>query len=199
MATASDTGDVRLVTERLILRNFVANDWPDAHAYRSDPEVARFMLTHLPESPEQTRAWLDEVVAETGGQWRTRRILAIVLQAEDRVIGEISIGPSPGDFPGEGEVGFGYMLNRDIWGQGYASEAARAIVGFGFEVLAARQVSAWCFDGNRASARVLEKAGLRLELRQEDIDPKTGQPRMSLKYTVHRQEWQPAPAPEAEG
>jgi [ribosomal protein S5]-alanine N-acetyltransferase len=199
MAAAKGTRDVRLVTERLILRDFVESDWPDAHAYRSDPEVARYMLTHEPESPEQTRAWLDEVIAETREQWQTRRTLAIVLQAEHRVIGEISVGPSPDDFPAEGEIGFGYMLNREVWGQGYTTEAARAVVDFGFEVLGARQVSAWCFAGNRASARVLEKAGLRLELREEDVDPKTGQPRMSLKYTIHRREWQPTSAPEGEG
>src|SRR5262245_48465484 len=184
MAAARSTRAVRLVTERLILRDFAASDWPDAHAYRSDPEVARFMLTHEPESPEQTRAWLDRVIAETREQRPTRRPLAIVLRAGDRVIGEISIGPSADDFPAEGEVGFGYMLHRAIWGQGYASEAARAVVDFGFEALSARQVSAWCFEGNRASARVLEKAGLRLELREEDVDPKTGQPRISLRYTV---------------
>src|SRR5688572_16956209 len=118
MCMADSSEDVWIETRRLLLRDFRADDWPDAHAYRSDPEVARFMLTHRPESPEQTRAWLDQVIAETREQWRTRRTLAIVLQAEDRVIGEISIGPSPDDFPGDGEVGFGYMLNREDWGQG---------------------------------------------------------------------------------
>ena len=66
---------------------------------------------------------------------------------------------------------------------------ARAIVHLGFETLGAALVSAWCFEGNRASARVLEKAGLRLALREEDVDPKTGQPRMSLKYSIGREEW----------
>jgi RimJ/RimL family protein N-acetyltransferase len=185
---------VRIVTERLLLRDFREEDWPDAHAYRSDPEVARFMLTHEPERPEQTRAWLDRVIAQTREQPPTRRTLAIVLQAEGRVIGQIHIGPSASDFPAEGEVGFGYMLHRDAWGQGYASEAARAIVGFGFEVLGARLISAWCFEANRASARVLQKAGLLLALREEDVDPKGGLPRISLKYTIGREAWRSTPS-----
>ena len=179
---------VSIATERLLLRDFAEDDWPAAHAYRSDPEVARFMFSHRPEGPAQTRDWLQQLIHERQRQPRTRYTLAIVLRAEDRVIGQISIGPSAEDFPAEGEIGFGYMLHRDAWGQGYATEAARAIVDFGFETLGATLISAWCFEGNRASARVLEKAGLRLALREEDVDPKTGEPRMSLKYSISRDE-----------
>lgn len=81
------------------------------------------------------------------------------------------------------------MLHRDHWGRGYATEAARAIVTFGFDEMGTRQVSAWCFEANRASARVLEKAGLRLALRTEDVDPVRGQPRIALKYTIGRAAW----------
>lgn len=178
---------ISIVTERLLLRDFREEDWPAVHAYRSDPEVVRYMLTFEPERPEQTQAWLRALILEDRRQPRSRHTLAIVLPADDRLIGQISIGPSTEDFPAEGEIGFGYMLHRDTWGQGYASEAARAIVSFGFETMGARQVSAWCFAENRASARVLEKAGLQLELREEDVNPKTGQPRTSLKYTVRRE------------
>jgi len=177
---------ISIATRRLLLRDFREEDWPAAHAYRADPEVTRYMLTMEPESPEQTRAWSGRLIEERQRQPRRWYTLAIVLQAEDRVIGQVSIGPSAEYFPAEGEIGFGYMLHRDTWGQGYASEAARAIVDFGFETLGARQVSAWCFAENRASARVLEQAGLRLELREEDVNPKTGQPRSSLKYTIMR-------------
>ena len=69
------------------------------------------------------------------------------------------------------------------------TEAARAIVRFGFDEMRARQVSAWCFEANRASARVLEKAGLCLALREEDVDPRSGQPRINLKYTIGREAW----------
>ena len=186
-----------LATARLLLRDFGEEDWPAAHAYRADPEVTRYMLTLEPEQPEQTHAWLRELRQESQRQPRLRYTLAIVLQAEDRVIGQISIGPSAEDFPAEGEIGFGYMLHRDAWGQGYASEAARAIVRFGFDVLGAQQVSAWCFAENQASARVLEKAGLHLELREEDVNPKTGQPRSSLKYTIHHAKWQQTRIPTA--
>jgi RimJ/RimL family protein N-acetyltransferase len=180
---------VRLLTERLVLRDFVEADEHDAHAFRSDPEVARYMLTHQPERPEQTRAWLRRLILEGQEPPRDRRTLAIVLRAEDRVVGQISIGPDADDYPAPGEIGVGYMLARSAWGGGYATEAASAMVDFGFQVLGARQVSAWCTEANPASARVLEKAGLDLELREEGVWPKTGQATVSLKYTIHRDAW----------
>jgi RimJ/RimL family protein N-acetyltransferase len=184
--------DVCLTTARLILREFREDDWRAAHAYRSDPEVARFMLTHQPEGSEQTRSWLDAVIRQRQRQPRDRYTLAIALRPGGHLIGQISLGRSD-EHPADGEVGFGYMLRRDSWGRGYASEAALAIVAFAFGSLGTAQVSAWCFEANRASARVLEKAGLRLALREADVWPKTGEPGFSLKYTVRREEWRSIP------
>ena len=53
------------------------------------------------------------------------------------------------------------MLARDAWGRGYATEAARALVAAGFAQLGLRRIVATCDPANAASARVLEKAGLR--------------------------------------
>jgi RimJ/RimL family protein N-acetyltransferase len=113
----------------------------------------------------------------------------LTLRSDARLIGQIWIEPSADDLPTEADLTLGYMLHRDHWGRGYATEAARAIVRFGFDEMGARQVSAWCFEANRASARVLEKAGLYLVLREEDVDPRSGQPRVNLKYTIGREAW----------
>jgi [ribosomal protein S5]-alanine N-acetyltransferase len=180
---------MEIVTERLLIRDFVAEDWLAAHAYRADPEVTRYMLIRPSEGPEQTRAAIEQRIREAQQSPRERYTLALTLRSDGRLIGQIWIGPSADDFPAEDEIGFGYMLHRDHWGQGYGTEAARAIVRFGFDEMGARQVSAWCFEANRASARVLEKAGLCLALREEDVDPRSALPRISLKYTVGREAW----------
>ena len=62
----------------------------------------------------------------------------------------------------------GYELASPQWGQGYASEAARAMVRFGFEDLGLHRIWAECIADNRRSIRVLEKAGLQLEGRLRD-------------------------------
>jgi RimJ/RimL family protein N-acetyltransferase len=180
---------MELETERLLIREYVAGDWLAAHAYRGDPEVARYMAPRVAESLEQTRTWLDETLRQSAQPSRRRYTFAVALRADGRLIGQIWIEPSADDVPAEADLVLGYMLHRDHWGRGYATEAARAIVGFGFDAMGARQVSAWCFEANRASARVLEKAGLRLALREEDVDPRSGQPRIRLKYAIGREAW----------
>ena len=113
-----------LDTPRLVLRDFINEDRGDVHALRSDPEVARFM-DHAPETPEQSRDWLTGVISHNRERPRVAYNLAVVHRAEGRVIGWIGIGPSS-RHPGEGEFGFGYMLNRGHWGRGYATEAGES-------------------------------------------------------------------------
>jgi RimJ/RimL family protein N-acetyltransferase len=180
---------MELETERLLIREYVAEDWLAAHAYRGDPEVARYMAPRVAESLEQTRSWLEETLRQSAQPSRRRYTFALTLRSDGRLIGQIWIEPSTDDFPAEDDLVLGYMLHRDHWGRGYATEAARAVVRFGFDQMGARQVSAWCFEANRASARVLEKTGLCLALREEDVDPRSGQPRIRLKYTTGREAW----------
>jgi RimJ/RimL family protein N-acetyltransferase len=82
------------------------------------------------------------------------------------------------------------MLNRAYWGHGYATEAVLAILDFGFQKLGARRISAWCHAANLASGRVLAKAGLHLERRYQDIEPKSGQLTERLEYAVCLEQWQ---------
>ena len=179
--------ELRLVTPRLILRDFREEDLPDVHALRSEPEVARFM-DFAPETVEQSRAWLGEVIFHNCKRPREAYNLAIVHGVEDRVIGWIGIGRS-GRYRGEGELGFGYMLHRAYWGRGYATEAVRALLDFGFNLLGGRRASAWCYVGNHASGRVLEKAGLRFERRYQETEPKSGQLAECLEYAIRAEEW----------
>jgi [ribosomal protein S5]-alanine N-acetyltransferase len=177
-------------TERLLLRDFTGADLTDVHAMRSDLEVARFM-DFAPETLEQTRAWLGGAVAHSRERKGPRDgyNLAVVLRATGRVIGWVGFGESE-RFPADsGEHGVGYMIARAHWGHGYASEALRAVLDFSFRSLGARRVSAWCWADNRASARVMEKAGMRFARRYERTEPKSGSPTPCWEYAVRSDEW----------
>jgi ribosomal-protein-alanine N-acetyltransferase len=174
-----------LVTSRLILRDFAASDLHAVHLLRSAPQVARFM-DFAPETVEQAEEWLQEVIFHNRKQPREAYNLAIVHATEGQVIGWIGIGASSRY---RGELGFGYMLAPAYWNQGYATEAVRCIVDFGFGSLQAPRISAWCYTENHASARVLEKAGLRLERKFEDIEPKSGVSKPCLEYGIRGEAW----------
>jgi ribosomal-protein-alanine N-acetyltransferase len=183
---------VALTTERLTLRDFVEEDWGDVHAFRSDLSVARYMRSFEPERPEQSRAWLRDVIVHNRRIPRVAYNLGIELQSERRVIGWIGIGSSE-RYPEAGELDFGYTLHRDYWGQGFATEAARAIVDFGFRTLDGQRITAWCYEANLASARVLEKTGLVFVRRFEEAAPHGGPSMTSLEYEIVRNTWHRAP------
>lgn len=181
------TRALSICTARLLLRDFVADDLGDVHAFRSDPEVARFM-DFRPESVDETRTWLTEAIFHNAQQPRHAYNLAIMHQDERRVIGWIGIGHSE-RYSSPKELGFGYALHHGYWGQGYATEAADAIVDFGFDTLGGTRISAWCWQENWASARVLEKAGLRFERHFEQVEPKSGKILPCREYATRREEW----------
>ncbi len=152
-------------TERLILRELAAEDWRPTLALRSDPEVMRYM--GLPrETEEETRAFVARCVASQPDEPRRWLPLSIVLRADERVIGGCGLTMSS-NVAGEADVG--YLLERASWGKGYATEALRALLGVGFENMGAHRIVANCAVENAASARVLDKVGMRREglLRQQ--------------------------------
>lgn len=152
--------ELHLPAARLLLRDFRTEDLADVHAMRSDPEVARFVMDLTPESERRSQRWLDEIIYYNRQRPREAYNLAIVHRGDQRVIGWIGIGRSE-RYPAEGELGFGYLLNRDYWNQGYATEAVQTLLAHAFTALGGRRSSAYCIAENRASARVLQKAGLR--------------------------------------
>lgn len=146
---------VPLRTERLRLRDFTSGDFDAVHAYASDPRVTD-NLCWGPNTPEQTRAFLDKAARETRAVPRTGFSLGIEETAVPCIIGGIHIHPH-GREAGTRELG--YCLHPDFWGRGLASEAASAIVAFGFETLQARRLVAEVFASNAASTHILEKLG----------------------------------------
>lgn len=152
---------MQLETERLILREFEQDDWRTMAAWWRDPRYQRFY-------PE--RADIDAVVQELVGifvesqakQPRRHWQLAIVLKDDGRMIGDVGIRINA---PEHREVNIGYELHPDEWGQGLATEAATAIVRFGFEELGLHRIWAECIADNVASARVLTKLGMQREAR----------------------------------
>ena len=140
-------------TERLLLRPIREADLDDLVAGVNDLRTSHACL----------RACRIPMAAPTPKEYLTLarrnadigRSIYLVMERDGRLIGNIGIGAMPTICE------FGYWLGRAHWGQGLATEAGRAVLGYGFDVLGIRLVRSGIFADNLASLRVQMKLGFR--------------------------------------
>lgn len=162
----------RLLTERLWLRNLYPRDCHVMYAIISDDRVREYWVTYKPVDEEHFRR------SEFRFAWTSKRkqprllyYLAAARRVDCQVVGFVTLDMRFGldwntDQIQWGELG--YWLNPAWWGQGYATEAASAVLRFALDTLQLPKVVATCFSVNLASRRVLEKIGMTLEARYPD-------------------------------
>jgi len=138
-----------LVTERLSLRRPDDRDVDAIVSIVGDWDVAR-RLARVPHPYEaaDARFFLDQVVP---AEW----VWAITLRGSDTLVGAVGLTPEEGADTAE----LGYWLSPAHWGRGITTEAARAVLSFGFEVLGLPVVTSGYFEDNPASGQVLRKLG----------------------------------------
>ena len=168
-----------LSTPRLVLRALRPTDLYDLYTYASDPEIDRFTpWTHF-KSLDQARTNLDELLAEYEqygmGAW------GIEHRADQRLIG---IANFSRPHPINRRVEMGYTIARAYWGQGYATEAAQALIRFGLDQMHLVRIEAVCLPEHIASARVLQKAGMQFEGVLRNYQVWRGQPCDLHMYAV---------------
>lgn len=153
-----------LETKRLLLRHLELEDLQELFALYCDPQVIRY-IPDAPTSLEETREellWhLHGHPAHPGlGLW------AAVLKETGKFIGRC--GLLPWDLDGREEVEVAFLIGREYWGQGLGTEAAQAILQYGFEVLDLPRLVCLIEPGNQASIRVAGKIGMRFEREGRD-------------------------------
>ncbi|HZG52492.1 MAG TPA: GNAT family N-acetyltransferase [Pyrinomonadaceae bacterium] len=157
-------------TARLVLRKPVAADTPLIYeAYARDPEVTRYLSWR----PHRAVADGEEHSAQLLAAWESGKYFswAIVVNDGGELAGMISARP-------EGwRVELGYVIGRRWWGRGLMTEAARAVVDYALARPEVWRVWGVCDVENLASARVLEKTGMRREgvLRRWAMHPNAGE------------------------
>jgi RimJ/RimL family protein N-acetyltransferase len=176
---------MKLETERLILRDFVKDDWRAVLEYQSDPLYLRYYdwTDRTPEAVQEFIGWfLDHQRQEP----RIKFQLAVTLKSSNQLIGNCGIRM---DDPNALEANIGYELDPKHWNHGYATEAAHTIVDFGFSRFGVHRVWSWCVADNAGSAHVLEKLGMRLEGRLRENEHYKGRWWDTLMYAILVDEW----------
>ena len=147
-----------LSTGRLVLRPFELSDAPEVRRLAGDPEVSGSAL-NIPEPFEEgmAEAW----IATHADAFDRGELAAYAVTTKEggRLVGAAGLTIHRHDDRAE----LGYWVARPEWGKGYATEAGREMLRYGFEVLGLNRIHADCLARNPASARVLRKLGLTFE------------------------------------
>jgi RimJ/RimL family protein N-acetyltransferase len=175
-----------LETNRLTLRPFVEGDFEAVHGMRSDPEVARY-LYRGPLSADEARSRLERNMALTEwvaeGDWFS---VAAVERESGLTVGDMAFHwVSERDRTAE----IGFVVDPRHQGKGFATEAARALVDWAFTEAGFHRVIGRTEARNAASARVLEKLGMRLEAHLVENEWVKDEWQSELVYAVLDREW----------
>lgn len=144
-----------LRTSRLSMREFTASDMNDLLRLDSDPRVLKYINGGKP----MERSEIDATVRRVTGYYALYPGLG-VWRASRRDSGEFIGWYCLKYCPPTTDVEVGYRLLFDAWGKGYATEGARALVEYGFARVGVTRIIGVTHPGNKASQRVLQKAGL---------------------------------------
>ena len=174
---------MQLETRRLLIREFVPEDTARIHEYASDPLVVQYM-TWGPNTLEDTRSYVELTREMQQEQPRQGYEFAVVLKEEHVLVGGCGLHISN---PGQGEIG--YCYNRSFWGRGLASEAADALLAFGFKELELHRIYATCRPENTGSAKVMQKLGMVYEGHLRGHMRHKGQWLDSYQYSILEEEY----------
>ncbi|MDZ7926732.1 MAG: GNAT family protein [Agrobacterium sp.] len=176
-------------TGRLILRQFRATDFASYADYHRRDEVYRFLYTATP-SDEAVKAQFEALLKAPFEEDGDTLRLAVTRSDDDALIGEVLL-KNASKAALQAEVG--YVFNPVFAGKGYATEAVRAMISLGFDVLGYHRIFARLDSLNHGSIGVVERLGLRKEAHLIENDRFNGTWGDEFIYAVLKKEWASRP------
>ena len=178
-----------LTTDRLLLRQWKASDYEPFAALNADPAV----MEHFPApmTREQSDDFVDRMTADLDrrgfGLW------ALEVLETGQFIGFTGLSMTSFEAHFTPAVEVGWRLSKDAWGNGYASEAARASLAYGFGPAGLDEVVSFTATTNKPSQRVMERIGMTHD-EAEDFDHPRLEPGHRLErhvlYRITRAQWE---------
>ncbi|WP_107922965.1 GNAT family N-acetyltransferase [Lysinibacillus parviboronicapiens] len=162
---------------RLVIREFEPDDWQAVYAYTSDMNVMKY----IPEgvfSEKDAKNFVSENMEEA-------KNFPVILVEENILIGHMVFH----QYFGEHTYEIGWVFNPDYYNKGYASEAAQALLNYGFKDMQLHRIIATCQPQNIASYKVMEKIGMRKEGYFKKCIPHGDDWWDEYYYAVLAQEW----------
>ena len=197
--------DIQIETERLVVRPLKPQDDVAFQAILSQPEVMQYLPEDVMTLQEVTgiiewfqtcyeRNTPEKIIKWTLGVWLKnskkppqsplsgggKKGKSDKSQTGGELIGWAGVGPLE---PDESEIEIAYGIARDHWGQGYATEAAQAVLDYAFDTIGLKRLVAVVDPENMASVKVLENIGMTLEKKLAGLPQEFGHYEGSLFYT----------------
>lgn len=180
---------MKLITERLAIREYGAEDIDDIVRYLNNLNVSKYLLTvPYPYTKKDAEWWINDCRKKRRERPRKDYNLAILLKAERRVIGGISLSKVKKD---QGTAEIGYCLEEDYWRQGYTTEATTTLIDFAFKKLKLRRIESHIYTENEASQELAKSLRFRYEgtKRKAVKVIATGKIHDVMVYGLLREEW----------
>lgn len=172
---------MHIKTKRLLIREFEFNDWQDVYEYTSETNVMKY----IPEgvfTKEDAKEFVNKNIGHKAENFPVIKI------DENILIGHIVFYK----YFGEHTYEIGWVFNPKYYNRGYASEAAQAILAYGFEKLNLHRIIATCQPENIPSYRIMEKIGMRKEGYFKKCIPKGNGWWDEYYYAILEEEWKGA-------
>lgn len=142
-----------LETERLIIRRFCNKDWKDLYEYLSEEKVVKYE----PYGPKSIEECKEEAIYRSS----SKAFFAVCLKENSKLIGNVYFEQQePNEFL---TFEIGYVFNPAYYGKGYATEACKRVMKYGFEDLGAHRIFARCNPHNTPSWKLMERLNMRKE------------------------------------
>ena len=173
-----------LETDRLLLRRLLVRDRDDMFEYAHKSEITKYLLWQEHPDPSYTARYLKYLQ----GCYRRGEYYdwAVVLKSQDKMIGTCGFVEFDND---NNSAEIGYVISDKFHSQGYATEAVRRAISFGFESLRLNRIVARHIVGNDASGRVMTKCGMTFEGIQRKAMYIKEQYRDIAQYAILREDY----------
>lgn len=164
-----------IVTERLFIKSMTLDDANTAWSFGGDQEIGRYLADPYYRDADELRALISDI-----DEWTDDYPFIAYLKDNGEAAATCSVGPEGSST----QWGFGYCIRKDLWGQGYATEIAKAMIAFAYS-LGIRDFQGTVATENVASGRVMEKCGMHLDHNGTFQKKGTGITYQSSIYKMH--------------
>lgn len=169
-------------TERLILRQWRAEDFAPFGQMNADPVVMEYFPKLLSREESDGFAAKFKGLIEKNG-WG---LFAVEIKETGEFIGFVGLNPVDYDTPFTPAVEIAWRLARPYWGKGYATEAAQAALRYGFETLGLAEIVAFTTEQNSRSRAVMERLGMERDPEEDFDHPKLPAGHPLLRHVLYR-------------